>query len=50
MCVVEPTYLTGMISLEAIDLSPVLSVHLLKFIEVALGLGDVLDGDVASFR
>lgn len=45
----DPTYLTGMVSLEAVDLSPVFPVHLLKFIEVAFRLGDMLDSNVASF-
>lgn len=42
-------YLTAMVSLQAVYLCPVLSVHLLKFIEVAFRLGDVLDGDVVTF-
>ncbi len=49
MCVVDPTYLAGMVSLEAVDLSPVFPVHLLKFIEVAFRLGDMLNGDIVSF-
>lgn len=39
-----------MVSLEAVDLRAVFSVHLLKFIEVALRLGYMLDGDVVRFR
>ena len=51
MCnVEEATNLAGMISLETVDLGPVLSVHLLKFIEVAFRLGDVLYRNVVSFR
>jgi len=46
----KATYLARMISFEAVDLGPVLSVHLLKFIEVAFRFGDVLDCDVVSFR
>jgi len=46
----EATYLARMISFEAVNLRPVLSVHLLKFIEVAFRFGDVLDRDVVSFR
>ena len=46
----EPTYLTRMISFEAVDLGPVLAVHLLEFIEVAFRFGDVLDRDVVPFR
>lgn len=45
----EKTHLACMIPLEAVDFSPVLAVHLLKFIEVAFRLGDMLDGDITSF-
>lgn len=38
-----------MVSLQAVYLCPVLSVHLLKFIEVAFRLGDVLNSDVVTF-
>lgn len=50
MCDVQATNLASMISPETVDLSPVLSVHLLKFIEVAFRFGNVLDCDVVSFR
>ena len=45
----EATYLARMIPFETVNLGPVLSVHLLKFIEVAFRFGDVLDRDVVSF-
>lgn len=46
----EATYLARMISFETVNLGPVLAVHLLKFIEVALRFGDVLDRDVVPSR
>lgn len=46
----QATNLASMISPETVDLSPVLSVHLLKFIEVAFRFWNVLDCDVVSFR
>ena len=49
-CAREATNLAGMISLQTVDLGPVLSVHLLEFIEVAFRFGDVLDRDVVSSR